>query len=86
MKAEGTVGAPPCFWRIAFIQVKNEDSCSFSWQVNVKAFMDNFERDLLLVPGKEKWKPFQGKTLFIGGEKSGYIPRDAHQQARIRQI
>ena len=46
------------------------------------ALSECFERDLLLVPSRHLWTPFKAPTLFLGGERSGYVPRESHDAIR----
>ena len=62
--------------------ILDRDVGTYKWQFQLKPLTEAFPQDLILVPAREQWTPFEGKTLFIGGEKSKYIPRDAHDAIR----
>ena len=62
--------------------VQDKESGKFSWTFNVQLFKDYFEPHLTTVPAKEEWKIFNGRTKILGGEKSGYIPKDSHGEIR----
>lgn len=59
-----------------------EKARRYAWRFNLDAFESNLVDHLTLVPHQSAWTPFEGKTLFLGGEKSGYIPTDAHGDIR----
>ena len=65
-----------------YLYIFNIELIILRWQPNVAALSRCFESDLLLVPSPHLWTPFKKPTKFIGGEKSGYIPRDSHSAIR----
>jgi len=57
--------------------LKREENGGFTWKINLKAINDNIENIVSEITSK---KSFNGKTLFIAGDKSDYIrPVDEEQ-------
>jgi esterase len=56
--------------------LKRGEEGEFRWKVNLKALQSSLSQIL----GEQKGQnPFEGETLFVAGEKSGYITdRDRH--------
>ena len=50
--------------------LKREENGGFTWKINLKAINDNIENIVSEITSK---KSFNGKTLFIAGDKSDYI-------------
>ncbi|TRY76291.1 hypothetical protein TCAL_13296, partial [Tigriopus californicus] len=71
-------------WLLMNLTQSSEDEGKFkySWSFDVHLFEAHFEKDLVRVPGQEQWVPFGKPTLFLGGAKSNYIPRDGHDLIR----
>ena len=61
--------------------VKGKDG-RYGWQINYEAFRQFLVPDLILVPERERWTPFDKPVQFFGGAKSGYIPEEAHGDIR----
>ena len=62
--------------------ILDRESGVYKWQMNLRPLTEGFPGDLILVPAREEWRPFRGRSLFIGGEKSKYIPLDDHDAIR----
>lgn len=50
--------------------LKKEENGAFTWKINLRAINDNIEN---IVSGITSKNSFNGKTLFIAGDKSNYI-------------
>jgi pimeloyl-ACP methyl ester carboxylesterase len=61
--------------------LEKEASGSFQWRINLDVISDNYDE---ILKGLETSRPFEKPTLFIKGERSGYIQEE--DMATIREI
>lgn len=54
----------------------------YRWLPNLKVLQENLVYHLLLVPERRSWTLFEKPTLILGADRSGYIPRDSHDDIR----
>uniref|UniRef100_A0A336MY73 sn-1-specific diacylglycerol lipase ABHD11 n=1 Tax=Culicoides sonorensis TaxID=179676 RepID=A0A336MY73_CULSO len=55
--------------------MKEDSDGSFRWRINIEALEQNFETSIMNFPNVDGMQ-YNGKTLFIGGEKSDYIKKE----------
>ena len=77
---DGNISTPVANWIVTNLQW-NQETGKATWRFNFQPLVKALP-DLLLVPNREIWKPYEGQTLFVGGELSEYIPRDGHDDIR----